>query len=156
MPSTSQGDIFEAAERVEFAIVFGHIGFNEMRQRWIAFAKHEPQLRNIKDPFTELVGRPMEWSPKHWLWFVPEKENHGMTNAQLTAALDAAFAWASQNGLGSVATNGVANIDHGRDTDANRRSDESRAAWLIDYATQAEQNHNIVIELISLNDVFVR
>ena len=30
MPTTGQGDIFEAAARVQLAIVFGHIGFNEI------------------------------------------------------------------------------------------------------------------------------
>ncbi len=79
-----------------------------------------------------------------------------MTEAQLTNALDAALAWASRNQLTSVATNGVANADHGPDTVINRRSDERRAALLNDYATQAEQKYKFFIELISLNDIFVR
>lgn len=79
-----------------------------------------------------------------------------MTEAQLINALDAAFAWASRNQIASVATNGVADTDHGHDTAANRRSDEKRAALLKDYAKQAEQKYNFAIELISLNDVFVR
>jgi hypothetical protein len=156
MPKMSQGDIFQAAARVQLAIVFGHIGFNEMRQRWVTFAQSQPQLSHANNPFTEFGGRAVEWSGGKWLWFVPEKENHGMTEAQLTDALDAAFAWASRNRIASVATNGVANIDHGQNTATNRRSDEERAAWLKDYAKQAEQKHNVAIELISLNDVFVR
>jgi hypothetical protein len=156
MPQTSQGDIFEASTRVQLAIVFGHVGFNEMRQRWDSFARGQFQLRNTRDPFTEPKGNPVEWSRAKWLWFVPEKENHGMTEAQLTETLDSALAWASQNQIASVATNGIADTDHGQNTAANRRSDENRAAWLKGYATRAEQKYKVAIELISLNDVFVR
>jgi hypothetical protein len=156
MPHVGQGDIFQAAARAQLAIVFGHVGFNEMRQRWVAFAQNQPELSHAKDPFREFAGRAVEWSAGRWLWFVPEKDNHGMTEAQLANALDAAFAWASRKGIESVVTNGVADTDHGQDTAANRRSDEKRAAWLKDYAKQAEQKYQLAIELISLNDVFVR
>lgn len=156
MPQFSQGDIFEAAAQVQLAIVFGHVGFNEMRQRWVAFARNQPQLRYTNDPFTQLRTQAVEWSPKKWIWFVPEARNHGMTEAQLTSALDTALAWAFQNGIASVATNGIANTDRGHDTAANRRSDEKRAAWLKDYARQAEKKYQVALQLISLNDVFVR
>lgn len=156
MPHTSQGDIFQAAERVQLAIVFGHLGFNEMRQRWVTFAQKHQELGHTKDPFTELGGRAVEWSPRKWLWFVAEEDNHGMTDVQLEKALDKAFAWASRNRIASAATNGVADTDHSRDTAANRRSDAKRAEWLKGYAEQAEQKYNVAIELISLNDVFVR
>lgn len=156
MPKLSQGDIFQAASRVQLAIVFGHVGFNEMRQRWVAFAAKRAELSHVRDPFTELVGRAVQWSPGKWLWFVAEQENHGMTDAQVTRALDAAFSWASQNRIASTATNGVANTDHGRNTADNRRSDEKRAALLEDYAKQAEQRYGLTVELISLNDIFTR
>ena len=155
MPELSQGDIFEAASRVQLAIVFGHVGFNEMRQRWVAFAARNSQLIHVRDPFTKIASRAVEWSPGRWLWFVAEQKNHGMTDIQLTAALDAVLSWASQNAITSIATNGVANIDHGYNTSENRRSDEQRAAVLVDYAKSAE-NRGFSIELISLNDVFTR
>ena len=156
MIQTSQGDIFQAARRVELTIVFGYVGFNQISLRWRDFAEDKPSLRQIRDPFTELRGDAVEWSPEKWLWFVPAQENHGMTDLQLTRALDAAFAWASAKRIKSVATNGIANTDHSGDTAANRRSHEKRAAWLIDFAKAAEQKHAINIELVSLNDIFVR
>lgn len=156
MPQLSQGDIFEAASRVQLAIVFGHVGFNEMRQCWVAFAARHDQLSVVRDPFAELAGRAIEWSPGRWIWFVAEQQNHGMTNAQLTAALDAALFWASQQGLKSVATNGVANTDHGHDTASNRQSDDERAAMLINYAERAERERHLALDLVSLNDVFTR
>lgn len=156
MPHLSQGNIFQAASRVQLAVVFGHVGFNEMRQRWVDFAANQAQLNHVRDPFTELAGHAVEWSPGRWLWFVAEQENHGMTNAQLTEALDAAFSWASRNGIASVTTNGVANTDHGRNTADNRRSDEVRAVFLENYAKRAEQKYGLAVELISLNDVFIR
>ncbi len=156
MPQLSQGDIFQAAARVQLAIVFGHVGFNEMRQRWLSFAATQAQLSHVKDPFVELPGRAVEWSPGKWLWFVAEQENHGMTDAQVTGALDAALLWASQKGIKSAATNGIANTDHGRIAVDNRRSDDQRTVLLINYVQRAEQKFDLAVELISLNDVFTR
>jgi hypothetical protein len=156
VPQLSQGDIFQAALRVQVAVVFGHVGFNEMRIRWATFAATQAKLSHVKDPFTELTGRAVEWCPGRWLWFIAEEENHGMTDAQVMRALDTALSWASQKGLTSAATNGIANTDHGHSTADNRRSDEQRAALLTDYAKRAEQNYGLAIELISMNDVFTR
>jgi len=156
VPVLSQGDIFQAASRVQLAIVFGHVGFNEMRQRWVTFAANQAHLSHVGDPFAELTGRAIEWSPQKWLWFIAEQENHGITDAQLISALDKAFSWASQKGIASVATNGIADTDHGPNTADNRRSDERRVALLENYATNAEKRHSVTVELISLNDVFTR
>jgi len=79
-----------------------------------------------------------------------------MEEGQLTRTLDDVFSWALENNIKSVATNGIANTDHGRETEHNRRSDEQRARFLVAYATNAEHKYGINIELISLNDVFVR
>jgi hypothetical protein len=127
-----------------------------MRQRWVDFAAKQAQLTHVRDPFTELNGHAIEWSPGKWLWFVAEQENHGMTDAQLTDALDSVFSWASQKGIASVATNGIANTDHGRNTADNRRSDDVRAVFLEDCAKRAEQKYGLAVKLISLNDVFIR
>ncbi len=156
MPRFSQGDIFEAATRAQLAVVFGHVGLNEMRYCWERFAAKHPQLGHVRDPFTELAGRAVGWSAEKWLWFVADQQNHGMTDPQLTAALDAALVWASREAVTSVATNGVADTDHGRDTADNRRSDDRRVALLADHAARAEVKYGLAIELISLNDAFVR
>lgn len=156
MPQLSQGDIFQAASRVQVAIVFGHVGFNQMRHHWAIFAATQDKLSHVNDPFTELAERAFEWSPGRWLWFIAEERNHGMTDTQVTRALDTAFSWMSQMGLTSAATNGIANTDHGHNTTDNRRSDEQRAILLKDYADQAEQRYCLSIELISLNDIFMR
>jgi hypothetical protein len=158
MPQFLQGDVFEAinTSRAEFAVVFGHIGFNEMSQRWADFSTCHPQLARVRDPFADLTNGPIALPDGRWLWFISEEKNHGMTNEHLVNALDAALSWASRQHIQSVATNGVANTDHGRDTMHNRQSDEQRARFLIAYATAAEQKYGVSIELISLNDVFVR
>jgi len=158
MPQFSQGDVFEAVDtsRAGLAVVFGHIGFNEMRQCWSTFSTRHPQLAGVRDPFINLVNDPIQISDGRWLWFVSEEENHGMTEEHLVNTLDAALSWASTQHIKSVATNGVANTDHGVDTVHNRQSDEQRARFLVAYATAAEQQYGVNIELISLNDVFVR
>ncbi len=156
MPVSSRGNIFDAAADVQLAVVFGHVGFNEMRHYWVSFSEKQPRIADTRDPFTDLAGRATEWSQGRWLWFVAEQQNHGMTDENLTASLDAALSWASSNGLTEVATNGIANIDHGQDTSKNRHSDEQRAAFLQTYARNAEKKYGVSVELISLNDVFVR
>ena len=52
MPQLSQGDVFVSVDtsRAELAVVFGHIGFNEMHQRWAAFSARQPQLAGVRDP----------------------------------------------------------------------------------------------------------
>lgn len=158
MPQFRQGDVFAAIkdERAGLAIVFGHIGCNEMRKHWTAFAKGIPALSRVRDPFVELTDRPQQLSEHQWLWFIPEGENHGMTDERLTSALDRALRWASERGIRSIVTNGVANTDHGHDTASNRRSDDLRAQFLAEYAARMEEGLGLAIELISLNDIFVR
>ena len=156
MPRLSQGNIFQAASQVQLTIVFGRIGFNQMRQHWVEFSAKHMFLSHIKNPFNELSDHAVEWSQGKWLWFVAEKQNNGMTDAQLTEVLDGIFLWASQQDINSVVTNGISNTDHGHDTASNRASDEQRARFLENYVEKVEKKYNFTIELISLNDVFIR
>ncbi len=156
MPHHSQGDIFQVAQRVQLAIVFGHVGFNDMRQCWLQFSQRIEQLSLVIDPFIEIAGRAIQWSPNNWVWFFPAQKNHGMSDEDLINALNSAFIWASRNGIESIATNGIANTDHGSCVDEKRSSDLKRAKFLKNYATQLEQRYQMTVELVSLNDVFVR
>ena len=161
MPRFTQGDIFDAIQdgRADLAIIFGHIGFNQMSYRWTEFAggiEAVGSLASVRDPFSELPHRPQRVADRHWLWFVPARENHGMTDDEVQRALDSALLWATEQGLRSIATNGIANTDHGPDAARNRRSDDQRAALLAEYASRQEEALGLEIELVSLNDVFVR
>lgn len=158
MPNLLQGDIFAATidRRCELTIVLGRIGFNEMSGFWQDFARTQPTLAHVRDPFSEISGRLVRFQNRQWLWFVPEGENHGLTNSQFTAALTEALTWASGNLVKSVMTNGIANIDYGTDTTSNRASDDARAQFLIDLAATYEEEFEVTINLISLNDVFLR
>lgn len=158
MPSLNQGDIFAVTveHQCELTIVFGHIGFNAMSGYWQDFAGSQPKLAHVHDPFSEISGRPVEFQERQWLWFVPDGENHGLTNSQLTAVLTEALNWASGKSVKSVMTNGVANIDHGTDTTTTNASANVRAQFLIDLAATLEQKFEVTINLISANDVFLR
>lgn len=141
MPSLNQGDIFAATvdNQCELTIVFGHIGMNDMSRFWQDFAGTQPKLDRVHDPFSEISGRPVEFQERQWLWFVPDGENHGLTNSQLTAVLKDALTWGAGKSVKSVMTNGIANIDHGIDTTSNQASDNARAQFLIDLAATLEQ-----------------
>ena len=158
MPMLKQGDIFKRLHKHDLAIVFGHMGFNDMASCWRDFSKAERTLANITDPFTMLPNRPHRISGGQWLWFVPAGENHGMTEDELQRTLDRALSWAQANEHTCIVTNGISDIDHGTDAQANRASDDRRARFLIAYVTQkeAKSNDTLCIELVSLNDVFVR
>ncbi len=153
-----QGDIFTAAmeRKCELAVVFGHIGMNEMGVEWRKFSVTRPQLAHIYDPFTEVPNQPFRFGDHQWLWFVPAGDNHGLTDAQFVSAFNAALTWASDHGVTSVITNGVANTDHSHDTTSNRASDDARAKLLIDLATTYEKDLEVTITLVSRNDVFLR
>lgn len=76
-----QGDIFKAIteRRFDLAVVFGHVGFNEMAESWRRFREGVPTWSNVDNPFTDFGG-PHQLGDGTWLWFVPEQDNHGMTD----------------------------------------------------------------------------
>ena len=157
MPTLNQGNIFERLqENHAIAIVFGHIGFNEMGVRWRAFKNAEPTLTHIQDPFSEIPNEPRCIPTGQWLWFVPDQNNHGMPEEELETVLNRALSWAKNEGHRLIITNGISDTDHGTDTNANRYSDNQRAIFLIRYSQEKEREDSVKIELISLNDVFVR
>ncbi len=87
MPILSQGDIFELAPNVQFAIVFGHVGFNLMRQRWVTFRDANHVLHHVDNPFADAGIGPIEWQAGHWIRFIPTEENHGISAENLQAIL---------------------------------------------------------------------
>ena len=98
----------------------------------------------------------MRVSDDQWLWFVPENENHGMTGTELASALEKPILWAIDQGLEQTATNGIIDTDHGLDSLHNRESVDRRVRLLAELASDHERSGTLTIELISLNDSFVR
>ena len=156
MPRSSQGDVFERLRENDVAIVFDHVGFNQMAARWRAFKESERTLGHVRDPFSDMPNESIYVSAGKWLWFVPEREDHGMTDRELEDVLDRMFSWVRKKRLGLIVTNGISDVDHGVDTDSNLHSDDQRAQLLIHYSQNKEKESSITIELVSLNDVFVR
>lgn len=152
-----RGNVFDSVRGPgpRLTIVFGHVGYNEMGPSWQAFRGSCPGLRDIGDPF-ESAESPLRLDSNAWLWFVPAGVNHGMADADLLARLDAILDWAKGNGVRYVVTNGIRDVDHGTDTTANRASDDRRTATLTKYMAERERADRLKVELISLNDVFVR
>lgn len=149
MPTLTQGNIFDAAERTALAVVFGHIGFNLMSAHWRAFAQRNPKLSDFSNPFQEAHRQPIAWEEGRWLWMVPCADAEGLTEAEHEKALGETVAWALQNGISSIVTNGAA------DRSANMGSKNARAEWLIAFAITLEKSHGIAFELISLSDIYL-
>jgi hypothetical protein len=126
-----------------------------MNLKWKEFCKRHPKL-SCHNPFENFQNQYIEWSKGRWIVFIPEEKNHGMQTSILEKALKNAFIWAHQKNLNKIATNGIANTDHGRNKLNNRLSDNERAAWLYEYACLHECSYNFEITLASLNDVFIR
>jgi hypothetical protein len=157
MPKLRQGDIFSTADREDFelAIVFGHIGFNQLSITWQQFSEHIPALVGERDPFKHMKS-PVQYRPGRWMWFIPSELNHGMSTTRLSEELGVALDWANRQGIKQIFTNGIADTDHVRDTQSNRMSDEKRAAALLALTTRYEIQMSLSITLMSLNNIFVR
>ena len=92
------GDIFERLQEHDMAIVFGHVGLGHMASCWRNFSRAERTLADIADPFTTMPNSPRRTSSGRWLWFIPDGQNHGMTEDELRGALDRALSWAQAEG----------------------------------------------------------
>ena len=156
MPQLLQGNIFDRISENDLAIVFGHIGFGLMKVHWDSFRNGEGALAHIRDPFSKIPEQAYRASTGQFLWFVPDRENNGMTEGDTVEAVGRAIAWAQKNRLTRIVTNGVPDIDHGNNTAANRASDDRRAKFLIEHAERLENSTSMRFELTNLNDTFVR
>ena len=152
MPQFLKGDIFEAALRdnCDFAIVFGHIGYNEMADTWRRFCEKAQAAAAVQDPFVEYGRDPQELIPGRWFCFVADGENQGMTDERLKNELDRAVGWAEANlRCGpAIITNGIA--ETGKDANHDRR------ARLLAKLAGGIEGRGFRVSLISLSDVFVR
>jgi len=157
MPANLSGDIFTEATQgsYDLAVVFGHVGFNDMGSKWREFRRRYPTLANVRDPFTGFQAQPVLIDGEQWLWFVPEEQSHGMTDQRLIEVLERILEWCKKKGVRSVITNGISDVDHTGVTAHNRMSDDRRTGFLRDFLGQCE-NDELRFTLISLNDVFVR
>jgi hypothetical protein len=148
MPTLTQGNVFDAAQRTPLAVVFGYTGFNLMSMYWREFAQRTHKLSNLANPFRDRPRQPIEWAEGRWLWMVPCTAAEGFTEDEHEKALGEAVAWALKNGIGSVVTNGAP------DTCSDMRGQCARAVWLIAYASNLEKSQGIEVELIGLRSVY--
>ncbi len=157
-----QGDIFQETleNRSGLAVVFGHIGFNEMKSAWKAFARRL-ELAEDSDPFSGQYGleNPLVidgQDQKCHVVFIAEEQNHGMSDERLAEWIDEIRRRIQNNGYSRFVTNGVMNVDHGHDPGLNRISEDRRAQCLIRHFSEICESLNVPVTLISMNDVFIR
>ena len=152
-----RGNIFDSVRGPgpRLLIVFGHVGYNELGPAWYSFRESYPGLKDIDNPFDDVVS-PLQLDAKTWLWFVPSGPNNGMTDSDLLARLDAVLDWAKERRFRFVVTNGIRDVDHCKDTAANRASDDRRTSMLTKYLFKRERTDRIEVEVVSLNDAFIR
>lgn len=151
-----KGDIFSVgvAENRDLLIVFGRMGFNSMSGYWVKFQEELGLWGDIKNPFTELAGSWLQYRPDKWIVFLAPTQGHGMSDDDVRRHIDDLLATARSRNIRTVITNGIMDIDHDRDSAANRRSNDRRAV-LIDQIVRLHAGHFVSIKLISLNDVFI-
>lgn len=155
-----QGDVLATAknEGFELALVFGHLGYSLMDQKWREFSDGVDFWQDVVDPFAPgFAGRPHEYTTGRWVWFFKGGLSQGMSDAEFKDSVEVVFEWATKQALRRVITNGINDIDHGRDTDLNRASDDRRTDFLISILKNFEESDGFdSVHLISLNDVFIR
>lgn len=162
MPQYLQGDVFNFADKLpcSLMVVFGRIGWNSMGLCWPKFREYVPNWANIGNPFTTLAGQPHQYNPDKWIWFFAEvfaeEGSHGMTDQILADNFERVMSWVHSNGIKTVITNGVANIDRGRIAAQNQESNDQRARYISQLMINYEQKYDIEILLINLSNVLVR
>jgi len=156
--TTLKGDIYEIAEKMEcsLTIVFGHLGYNLMRECWVAFSRKHSTLSAIPDPFTLLNGTHIQFRPGQWISFHFCDNWYGVSDAQLIELLNAEAQWASEQKINQLITNGARNVGAMTDSSFNRQLDDIRTSFLIDCCHRIQLEYELTVTLISLNDVFVR
>ena len=152
-------NIFEHARYRGLTAIYGHIGFNQMRESWVVFSQAYPQLALIDDPFHQIDPNPFYLEPEHLLYFVPEPEDGGMTDEALVQMIRQLFLIARDNQLARIAFNGAPNIVHGYNYQHNLASDDIRTRLLVgticaEYTAQVPINLSFF--LTSLSNVFLR
>jgi len=158
MPRYMQGDIFSEAidHRYDVAIVFGHLGLNEMALTWHTAQSRVPGLKAIGNPFESQDHTLMvAGSETRAWWFVGAENNHGMTDDRFQASIQALFERASKNEFKTIITNGIADVDHGISTNLNRASDDRRVR-LIDKIMRNYEGQGFDVTLVSLNNAYTR
>ncbi len=152
-----QGNVFDSVHGPgpRLTIVFGHVGYNFMAPAWLEFRATVPGLEDVVNPFSEIES-PFQLDSSTWLWLVPAERNNGLTDADLFAKLDFILDWAKQRRVRFVVTNGIRDVDHIPNRMANRASNRRRTAMLTTYMAQRERTDRLKIELVSLNDDFMR
>lgn len=123
---------------------------------WRAFAATVDSLRHILDPFSEELCRPYEYTPGRWLWFIRERNNRGMTESEARHAFHIALSWAHQNGLKTVITTGIADSGDRNDNNAIQKSNDRRARFFLELASDYECSLGVAISLISVDNVYTR
>ena len=103
MPEYRQGDIFSTFrdEGFQLAIVFGHLGFNFMAHYWYDFAAAYPDIfpdRRL-NPFDYFPDQPIAYRPCKFMWFVPERKNHGMKDSELKSEIFRIFQFYTSYGI---------------------------------------------------------
>ena len=157
MATYLEGDIFENAldKQYDLAVVFGHIGLNEMAHTWRKAKRRVQEWYAIDDPFQMIDNIPQRISSGEWFWFVPCEENHGIRDDRLSKILEDIFSWASDNQLRTIVTNGVSNTDKGINIDSNRASDDERVHFINEIVIEYERE-GFQVTLISMNDAYTR
>jgi hypothetical protein len=158
MPAMFQGDIFSLFTpddaRTCF-VVFGHFGFNPMRETWQRFLDREQKtgLALSPNPFEQYATLQQLSGKGTWVKFI---QSHGMSDEEIRQILDDTSKRSAEQGVRTLWTNGISNEIRGRNNEINHEGDDRRAEFIVRIAKEIENESGLSIRLISLNDVFVR
>ena len=124
-----------------------------MGATWANAKRRIPEWQDIDDPFDE--GQPVRVNAHTPLWeFVKEDENGGMTDDRLRENFKVLFDRARENGVKTVITNGIRDVNRGNQ-EYNTRTDDNRVQLINEIITDYE-NNGFDVTLISSNDSYTR
>lgn len=160
MPIRRRGDILSTAKDEQFglALIFGHVGYNDMRECWTKFCQQIAKFADVRDPFepNEFCGEPQQYQDGQWMQFVETFEGAGITDSEIQESIERALIWAHAKGIKKIITNGAGDVGKIPNKVHNRELAAHRTEFLVKIFTRSEERLGLSVTLMSLNDVFMR
>ena len=153
-----KGDIFSYAGYYDLTIVAGHIGLNELGALWRNFQRRYPEFEKVDNPFMEIGRKFVKLEDSKYIYFMPEEENHGISDDILKRELKAIFVTARKMGIKTIIFNGIRNTNDSIYVGLIESSDEPRIKLIVDFVSRyLKKGFGFKeISLVTLGDDFIK
>jgi hypothetical protein len=149
MVSVHQGNIFDFAGPGNLLVVFGHFGFNTMKDHAKNFfMDHGIEIN--ENPFDGRIININASCDVHFVFCDGGGMTHEAVVGKIMESVNSNRDWK----LECLVTNGAPPVGRGHDTNTNRDLNLDAARRLMDFF-RGEFDHDVEVKLVSMNSVFL-